>query len=48
MNYVFWIVVVPLAVWFMAWIIIDFIITDHKGELEDVIHAKWSKDNDDI
>ena len=47
MNYLFWLVL-PFAIWLMAWIIIDFIITDHKGELEDVIHAKWGKDNDDI
>jgi len=45
MSYLFWLVL-PLAIWLMAWIIIDFIVTDHKGELEDVIHAKWGKDNE--
>jgi len=46
MSYIFWIAIVPLAIWFMVWIVIDFIITENKGELEDVIHAKWGKDND--
>lgn len=46
MNYIFWIVIVPLSVWLMAWIVIDFMITENKGHLEDVIHAKWGKDND--
>lgn len=45
MSYLFW-AIVPLALWLMVWIVIDFIVTDQKGELEDVIHAKWGKDND--
>tara|TARA_R110001606_G_scaffold381882_1_gene543354 strand:- start:251 stop:412 length:162 start_codon:yes stop_codon:yes gene_type:complete len=52
MSYLFWaialvvVVSVYLALWLITWIVIDFIVTDHKGELEDVIHAKWGKDND--
>ena len=46
MNYIFWIVIVPLSVWLMAWIVIDFMLTEKKGHLEDVIHAKWGKNND--
>ena len=45
MSYLFWLVL-PFAIWLMAWIIIDFIVTEDKGELEDVIHCKWGKDND--
>tara|TARA_R110000787_G_scaffold56464_4_gene129774 strand:+ start:362 stop:505 length:144 start_codon:yes stop_codon:yes gene_type:complete len=45
MSYLFW-AIVPFAIWLMAWIVIDFIVKDQKGELEDVIHAKWGKDND--
>jgi len=26
--------------------VVDFIVTEDKGELEDVIHCKWGKDND--
>jgi|TARA_R110000824_G_scaffold230816_1_gene418497 hypothetical protein len=46
MSYLFWLIV-PLAIWLMVWIVIDFIVTDDKGELEDVIHAKWGKDDAD-
>ena len=45
MSYLFWLVL-PLAIWLMAWIVIDFMVTENKGELEDIIHAKWGKDND--
>ena len=45
MSYLFWLIV-PLAIWLMAWIVIDFMVTENKGELEDIIHAKWGKDND--
>ena len=41
MSYLFWIVL-PFAIWLMAWIIIDYIVTEDKGELEDVINCKWS------
>tara|TARA_R110002167_G_scaffold106835_2_gene273669 strand:- start:313 stop:453 length:141 start_codon:yes stop_codon:yes gene_type:complete len=45
MSYLFW-ALVPFAIWLMGWIIVDFIVTEDKGELEDVIHCKWGKDND--
>ena len=46
MSYLFWLVL-PFAIWLMGWIIVDFIVTENKGELEDIIHAKWNKDNAD-
>jgi len=46
MNYLFWIIL-PVAIWFMVWIIIDFIINENtSNELEDIINCKWGKDND--
>ena len=45
MNYLFWIIL-PLAIWVIVWIVIDFMITENKGELEDIIKCKWGKDND--
>ncbi len=44
MSYLFWLIV-PLAIWLMAWIVIDFMVTENKGELEDIIHAKWGKND---
>jgi len=44
MSYLFWLVL-PLAIWLMAWIVIDFMVTENKGELEDIIHAKWGKND---
>tara|TARA_R110000787_G_scaffold258920_1_gene364152 strand:+ start:1283 stop:1423 length:141 start_codon:yes stop_codon:yes gene_type:complete len=44
MSYLFW-AIVPLAIWLMAWIVIDFMVTENKGELEDIIHAKWGKND---
>tara|TARA_R110000772_G_scaffold120082_1_gene226299 strand:+ start:363 stop:545 length:183 start_codon:yes stop_codon:yes gene_type:complete len=43
MSYLFWIIL-PLAIWLMAWIVIDFMISENKGQLEDVINCKWGKD----
>tara|TARA_R110000803_G_scaffold199895_2_gene264077 strand:+ start:3752 stop:3907 length:156 start_codon:yes stop_codon:yes gene_type:complete len=43
MSYLFWIIL-PLAIWLMAWIVIDFMISENKGHLEDVINCKWGKD----
>jgi len=46
MSYIFWLIV-PVAIWMMAWIIIDFIVNDNTAhELEDIIKCKWTKDND--
>ena len=46
MNYLFWIIL-PVAIWCMAWIVIDFVINENNGrELEDIINCKWGKDND--
>ena len=52
MSYLFWAIMlivvggVYLVLWLITWIVVDFIITEKQGELEDVIHAKWGKDND--
>jgi len=43
MNYLFWIIL-PVAIWVIVWIVIDFMITENKGELEDIIKCKWGKD----
>jgi len=46
MNYLFWIIL-PVAIWCMAWIIVDFIVNENTAnELEDIINCKWGKDND--
>ena len=46
MNYLFWIIL-PVAIWCMAWIVVDFVINENNGhELEDIINCKWGKDND--
>ena len=46
MNYLFWFIL-PVAIWVMGWIIIDFIVNDNtRHELEDIINCKWGKDND--
>ena len=52
MSYLFWAIMlvvvgsVYLVLWLITWIVVGFIVNDKKGELEDVIHAKWGKDND--
>ena len=43
MSYLFWIIL-PVAIWVIVWIVIDFMITENKGELEDIIKCKWGKD----
>ena len=43
MSYLFWIML-PVAIWVIVWIVIDFMITENKGELEDIIKCKWGKD----
>ncbi len=46
MNYIFWLIM-PVAVWIMFWIVVDFVVNDNtSGELEDIINCKWGKDND--
>ncbi len=46
MNYIFWLIL-PVAIWCMVWIIIDFIVNENTAnELEDIINCKWGKDND--
>jgi hypothetical protein len=45
MSYLFWIIL-PVAIWVIVWIVIDFMITENKGELEDIIKCKWGKDNE--
>lgn len=46
MNYLFWIIL-PVAIWFMVWIIVDFVVNDKTShELEDIVNCKWGKDND--
>ena len=43
MSYLFWIIL-PVAILVIVWIVIDFMITENKGELEDIIKCKWGKD----
>ena len=48
MSYLFWAIMlvvvsgVYLVLWLITWIVVDFIVTEDKGELEDVINCKWS------
>tara|TARA_R100000541_G_scaffold33705_2_gene42308 strand:- start:2043 stop:2201 length:159 start_codon:yes stop_codon:yes gene_type:complete len=52
MSYLFWAIMlvvvgsVYLVLWLITWIAVDFIVKNQKGKLEDVIHAKWGKDNE--
>ena len=45
MSYLFW-TILPIAIWAIVWIVLDFMITENRGDLEDVIKCKWGKDND--
>jgi len=46
MSYIFWLIL-PTAIWCMAWIVIDFIVKDSSThELEDIVNCKWSKNNE--
>ncbi len=46
MSYIFWLIL-PVAIWLMAWIVIDFIVNDGTAhELEDIVNCKWGNDNE--